>query len=114
VRKGWEMVTAAARVKEKDALGLDGWTKRFVVITSVSVSSIIALTVIVVVAVFTFVKPTSEIPKVLENWGGLIIGFYFGSFITLLKDWSREAIDAVRVARGEAIEEKRGEAIEQK
>ena len=36
------------------------------------------------------------IPDVLQNWGGLIIGFYFGSFITLLKDWSQESVDAYR------------------
>jgi len=27
------------------------------------------------------------IPAVLENWGGVIVGFYFGAFITLIKDF---------------------------
>jgi len=36
------------------------------------------------------------IPETLQNWGGLIIGFYFGSFVSLLKDWSRESVEIYR------------------
>jgi hypothetical protein len=28
-----------------------------------------------------------EIPDVLSNWGGIILGFYFGQFINLVKDY---------------------------
>lgn len=75
-------------------IGLEQSTKRFVVFAAVTVSSIIALTVIFVVALMPILRAGYEIPDVLQNWGGLIIGFYFGSFITLLKDWSQESVDA--------------------
>ncbi len=77
-------------------IGLDMPTKRFVVYAAVTVSSIIALLVICVVALIPLFWPEYEIPTTLQNWGGLIIGFYFGSFITLLKDWSRESVEVVR------------------
>ncbi|MFQ6552341.1 hypothetical protein AAD018_008350 [Aestuariibius insulae] len=75
-------------------IGLDQATKRFVVYAAVIVSSLIALCVIFVVALMPIFKSGFSIPDVLQNWGGLIIGFYFGSFITLLKDWSHESVDA--------------------
>ncbi|WP_371426147.1 hypothetical protein [Tardiphaga sp.] len=28
-----------------------------------------------------------KIPDVLANWGGVIVGFYFGAFVTLIKDY---------------------------
>lgn len=75
-------------------IGLEQGTKRFVVYAAVIVSSVIALTVIFVVALMPLFRAGYEIPDVLQNWGGLIIGFYFGSFISLLKDWSQESVDA--------------------
>jgi hypothetical protein len=77
-------------------IGLDQTTKRFVVYVSVTVSSLIALVVIFTVALMPFYLEGMEIPTTLQNWGGLIIGFYFGSFVTLLKDWSRESVDVGR------------------
>lgn len=62
-------------------------TQNFVIYMSVSVSSLISLIVICSVVLIPF-KSGASIPDVLENWGGLIIGFYFGSFVGLLKDWS--------------------------
>ena len=41
-------------------------------------------------------KSGFDIPVTLQNWGGLIIGFYFGSFVSLLKDWSRESVEVYR------------------
>ncbi|WP_106745376.1 hypothetical protein [Yoonia maritima] len=75
--------------------GLDQHTKRFVIYVTVIVTSIIALAVILVVALLPIFWPTKELPQTLTNWGGLIIGFYFGSFVTLLKDWSRESVEIV-------------------
>lgn len=75
------------------SIGLDQSTKRFVIVVSVIVSSLIALCVIFVVALMPIFKAGFSIPQTLQNWGGLIIGFYFGSFITLLKDWSRESVE---------------------
>lgn len=63
----------------------DQFLRRFVVITVICVSSTIALVVIVATALTPYTD--YEAPPVLENWGGLIIGFYFGTFIGLLKDW---------------------------
>jgi hypothetical protein len=28
-----------------------------------------------------------KIPDVLSNWGGIILGFYFGQFVNLVKDF---------------------------
>jgi hypothetical protein len=28
-----------------------------------------------------------NIPEVLQNWGGVVVGFYFGAFVTLIKDF---------------------------
>lgn len=77
-------------------IGLDQNTKRFVIYVSVIVSSIIALSVIFVVALMPIFKSGFDIPVTLQNWGGLIIGFYFGSFVSLLKDWSRESVEVYR------------------
>ena len=30
-----------------------------------------------------------KIPSVLENWGGVVVGFYFGTFVSLIKDYMR-------------------------
>lgn len=63
----------------------DQFLRRFVVITVICVSSIIALVVIIATALTPYTDYSA--PPVLENWGGLIIGFYFGTFVGLLKDW---------------------------
>jgi len=65
----------------------DKFLMRFLIISGVIVSSIISVAIIVTVAYITIVTPEAEIPEVLTNWGGLIIGFYFGSFLSLVKDW---------------------------
>lgn len=74
-------------------VGLDQTTKRFVVYVTVIVSSLIALLIIATVAFMPVFRQGYSIPDTLQNWGGLIIGFYFGSFVSLLKDWSRESVD---------------------
>ncbi len=77
-------------------VGLDQTTKRFVVYVTVIVSSLIALLIITTVAFMPVFRQGYTIPETLQNWGGLIIGFYFGSFVSLLKDWSRESVDVYR------------------
>lgn len=67
----------------------DTFLIRFLVITMTLVSSIIALMVIYTVAYYKILLPEFKIPEVFTNWGGLIIGFYFGSFVGLLKDLLR-------------------------
>lgn len=61
-------------------------TKRIVVLIIVCVSSAIALATIAAAIVHPYLS-TLETPSILENWGGLIIGFYFGTFVSLLKEW---------------------------
>ena len=48
------------------------------------VGSVIALAVI-----DAFLETVVEIPSVLENWGGVVVGFYFGTFVSLIKDYMR-------------------------
>lgn len=49
------------------------------------ISGLIAVTVIVSVVVIALLA--QPIPPELSNWGGMILGFYFGQFVTLLKDY---------------------------
>lgn len=80
---------------------MDMAIRRYVVYVTVAVASLIALIVIVTVAVIPFVTDKA-IPGVLENWGGLIIGFYFGSFVGLLKEWlGGQREDVAQVREGE-------------
>lgn len=50
-----------------------------------AVSGAIALVVVVGVIVLAF--RGVETPDVLSNWGGVILGFYFGQFVSLVKDY---------------------------
>ena len=75
----------------------DGGVRRFVVIVSVTIASLIALAIIGSAIVLPFTSYGT--PDEIKNWGGLIIGFYFGSFVGLLKDWLRPPgmqLDSVR------------------
>jgi hypothetical protein len=56
----------------------------FLIRVGVSVSAIIAITVIAVPIVAPLISSTYTIPAEIKEWGGVIIGFYFGSFITLI------------------------------
>ena len=55
-------------------------------LAGIAVSSMIALIVIGTVSWITIAKPAAAIPSTLTDWGGMIIGFYFGSLGGLLKD----------------------------
>jgi len=58
---------------------------RVVVITGTIVSALISLIVVTTVAYSKVIHPEFETPEVLTNWGGLIIGFYFGSFLSMIR-----------------------------
>jgi len=60
--------------------------RRFIIITWVLVSSIIALGIISASIYYQLEHETAPMPKFLSDWGGIIIGFYFGSFTALMKD----------------------------
>ncbi|QDG79118.1 hypothetical protein [Labrenzia sp. PHM005] len=59
------------------------------------ISGLIAVVVIGGVIYLSLFGPTDtdgnrlEIPSVLENWGGIIVGFYFGTFVSLIKDYMK-------------------------
>lgn len=61
----------------------------FLIYVGVSVSAVIAITVIAVPIISPMVSNTYTIPAELKEWGGVIIGFYFGSFITLISNLLR-------------------------
>ena len=69
----------------------DIWLRRCVVLIIICVSSIIALATIGAAILHPYLDEHSETPSVLEDWGGLIIGFYFGTLVGLLKDWMSDA-----------------------
>jgi hypothetical protein len=49
------------------------------------IAGAISLTVVISVVVLALYQ--QPIPDVLSNWGGIILGFYFGQFINLVKDY---------------------------
>ena len=52
------------------------------------ISLIAGLIALAVVASVVAIAITGHaIPDVLSNWGGIILGFYFGQFINLVKDY---------------------------
>jgi hypothetical protein len=58
-----------------------GWMINMIII----VAGLISL--IVVGGVVFIALSGNPIPEILGNWGGIILGFYFGQFITLVKDY---------------------------
>jgi glycopeptide antibiotics resistance protein len=46
-----------------------------------------AISLIVVLSVVVLALSSQQIPDVLANWGGIILGFYFGQFINVVKDY---------------------------
>jgi hypothetical protein len=57
-----------------------------------AVAGLISVVVVVSVVIIAIVGITQgnreiEIPDVLSNWGGIILGFYFGQFVNLVKDF---------------------------
>jgi hypothetical protein len=51
------------------------------------ISGVLAVGIILSVLIISLYNPDKEPPKVLENWGGIILGFYFGQFLSLVKDY---------------------------
>jgi uncharacterized RDD family membrane protein YckC len=59
-------------------------TKLIMIISAVA--GIISLVVVSSVALLAILG--RPVPEVLSNWGGIIIGFYFGGFVMLVKDYA--------------------------
>ena len=62
-------------------------TMKTVILFGTVVSSLIALIIICTAAYIAITQRTGELPNFIGNWGGLIIGFYFGTFVSFIKDW---------------------------
>lgn len=62
------------------------FVEQFIVISWVIVSSLIALMVLGGTMYYKIINTTAPMPEVLSNWGGIILGFYFGSFTSIAKD----------------------------
>ncbi len=54
----------------------------FILVCGAITSSVIAIVVIAVPLLAPFHNKPYTIPKEVGEWGGVIIGFYFGSFVT--------------------------------
>jgi hypothetical protein len=60
--------------------------RKFIVVTWAVISSVIALMILGGTMYYKIINPTAPMPEVLTNWGGIILGFYFGSFTSFAKD----------------------------
>lgn len=62
-----------------------GWLALIIII----VSGVLAFSVIVLPLILPIFIPSAsayQVPDSVREWGGIIIGFYFGSSINLIKD----------------------------
>jgi len=51
------------------------------------ISIFVVLSVIGIAISGVILDKEPKIPDVLSNWGGIILGFYFGQFVNLVKDF---------------------------
>lgn len=73
----------------------------FILIFGTLISGVLALVIICVPILAPFWKSTYVIPPEIKNWGGVIIGFYFGSFISQVANVLRAYQGQQPVAEGE-------------
>lgn len=59
----------------------------------VIVASILAVMVILPVAIVTVMYPENELPEVLVNWGGIILGFFFGTLTSAITNKNTDIDD---------------------
>jgi hypothetical protein len=61
----------------------------YVLILGSTVSAVLALVIVCTPIIAPFIIPAGKsytVAEEIKNWGGIIIGFYFGSFLTLTAD----------------------------
>ena len=58
-----------------------------IVITTGWILTLVTAVVILLSAVFMVVT-NQPVPEVIQNWGGMILGFLFGNLFGLIKDFS--------------------------
>jgi len=63
---------------------------RIITYTSGAIAVLVVLSVVVISGIQVFRGSPSDkftMPDVLVQWGGIILGFYFGQYISLVKDY---------------------------
>lgn len=73
----------------------------YLVIFGVTISGLLAILIIGVPIIAPFIVKSYAIPKTIENWGGVIIGFYFGSFFMTVIDVIKSQIVTDGKEKGE-------------
>lgn len=55
----------------------------------INLISIVAglISIVVIVSVVVLALSSKSIPAELTNWGGIILGFYFGQYLSLVRDY---------------------------
>ena len=59
---------------------------RIIVYAGTAIWGLIALSIIFTACYLTIFRAEGRTPKIISDWGGIIVGFYFGSFVALAKD----------------------------
>jgi hypothetical protein len=84
--QNYEFELAKMRIENSAAyVGKMIWLITFIA-GGISVIVVVSVVVIAIVEVWAG-SPEIKIPDVLSNWGGIILGFYFGQFVNLVKDF---------------------------
>jgi hypothetical protein len=79
--------------------GLNGLD--FVLVFSTVISGLLALIIIGVPVLAPLFLPSYQIPESIANWGGVIVGFYFGSFLSLINDIMKRKDSSGKPSAGE-------------
>lgn len=74
--------------------------KWYIVVSTIT-SGVIAFTIIISAILMPVLNPDAPTPKFLESWGGVIVGFYFGSFLTLLTKIVENGSDSAMRTEGD-------------
>jgi hypothetical protein len=84
----YEFQLAKARIENSAAyVGKMIW---LITLIAGAISVIVVVSVVVLAITQILISGSGHslvIPDVLVNWGGIILGFYFGQFINLVKDY---------------------------
>lgn len=63
------------------------WLRSAIILLFSVTACAIAMLVIVASVWQFFVNGVTSTPEAIQNWGGVIMGFFFGSFLTLMSEW---------------------------
>lgn len=72
----------------------------FVFIMTNVITAILALCIIVVPIIMHAVDGTYALPEVIREWGGVVVGYYFGSSLTLFLKYFESESETKRAGTG--------------